>query len=82
MVLRFSNVVIHVAYYNEARILNPVTFDTILTLPNMPGNVNNCKNFVFYFEMNPGADIFCLVLAGRTYPLEGMFQNLFITMQC
>ncbi|KAF4622575.1 hypothetical protein D9613_009394 [Agrocybe pediades] len=30
-----------VAYYNEARILNPVTFDTITTLPNMPGNVNN-----------------------------------------
>ena len=26
-------------YYNEARILNPVTFDTIKTLPNMPGSV-------------------------------------------
>ena len=28
-------------YYNEARILNPVTFDTITQLPNMPGAVNN-----------------------------------------
>ncbi|THU87877.1 copper radical oxidase [Dendrothele bispora CBS 962.96] len=32
---------VFVAYYNEARILNPNTFDTIKTLPNMPGNVNN-----------------------------------------
>ena len=28
-------------YYNEARILDPVTFDTIIQLPNMPGAVNN-----------------------------------------
>jgi len=32
---------IFVAYYNEARILDPVSFDTIKVLPNMPGNVNN-----------------------------------------
>ena len=32
---------IFVGYYNEARILDPVTFNTIRTLPNMPGNVNN-----------------------------------------
>ncbi|KAL8765596.1 MAG: hypothetical protein Q9209_007378 [Squamulea sp. 1 TL-2023] len=32
---------IFVGYYNEARILDPVTFDTIKTLPNMPGAVNN-----------------------------------------
>lgn len=30
---------IFAGYYNEARILNPVTFDTINTLPNMPGSV-------------------------------------------
>ncbi|TBU26664.1 hypothetical protein BD311DRAFT_666990 [Dichomitus squalens] len=30
---------IFVGYYNEARILDPVTFDTIKTLPNMPGSV-------------------------------------------
>jgi hypothetical protein len=28
-------------YYNEARILDPVTFDTVAVLPNMPGAVNN-----------------------------------------
>ena len=30
-----------VLYYNEARILDPVTFDTTKQLPNMPGAVNN-----------------------------------------
>ncbi|KAI9459290.1 glyoxal oxidase N-terminus-domain-containing protein [Boletus coccyginus] len=30
-----------IGYYNEARILDPVTFDTIKELPNMPGAVNN-----------------------------------------
>lgn len=28
-------------YYNEARILDPVTFDTLTVLPNMPAAVNN-----------------------------------------
>lgn len=32
---------IFVGYYNEARILDPVTFATTKTLPNMPGNVND-----------------------------------------
>ncbi|KAL5323613.1 hypothetical protein ACEPPN_008152 [Leptodophora sp. 'Broadleaf-Isolate-01'] len=32
---------IFVAYYNEARILNEVTFATTKTLPNMPGSVGN-----------------------------------------
>ena len=30
-----------VIYYNEARILDEVTFDTIKQLPNLPGAVNN-----------------------------------------
>lgn len=30
---------IFVGYYNEARILDPVTFDTVRTLPQIPGNV-------------------------------------------
>ncbi|KAJ7122684.1 glyoxal oxidase N-terminus-domain-containing protein [Mycena crocata] len=30
-----------VVYYNEARILNAATFDTIRILPNIPGSVNN-----------------------------------------
>lgn len=32
------------AYWNEARILDPVTFNTITSLPNIPGSVNNCKS--------------------------------------
>ncbi|KAI4215353.1 MAG: hypothetical protein LQ351_002253 [Letrouitia transgressa] len=32
---------IFVGYYNEARILDPVTFATTKTLPNIPGNVND-----------------------------------------
>ena len=32
---------IFAGYYNEARILDEVTFNTIKTLPNMPGAVNN-----------------------------------------
>lgn len=32
---------IFVAYYNEARILDPTTFATIKVLPNMPGAVND-----------------------------------------
>ncbi|TFK22851.1 copper radical oxidase [Coprinopsis marcescibilis] len=32
---------VFVAYWNEARILDPVTFDTIRELPNMPGAVND-----------------------------------------
>jgi len=32
---------IFIAYYNEARILDEHTFQTIKTLPNMPGSVNN-----------------------------------------
>jgi len=31
----------HPGYYNEARILDPVTFNTVTLLPNMPGSVNN-----------------------------------------
>lgn len=30
-----------VVYYNEARVLNPQTFATIKTLPNIPGAINN-----------------------------------------
>ncbi|KAL8705487.1 MAG: hypothetical protein Q9201_001418 [Fulgogasparrea decipioides] len=32
---------IFVGYYNEARILDPVTLDTVRTLPQIPGNVDN-----------------------------------------
>lgn len=32
---------IFVGYWNEARILDPVTFNTVKVLPNIPGSVNN-----------------------------------------
>ncbi|KAF4635308.1 hypothetical protein G7Y89_g2796 [Cudoniella acicularis] len=32
---------VFIVYYNEARILDESTFDTIKTLPNLPGSVNN-----------------------------------------
>ncbi|KAJ7659257.1 copper radical oxidase [Mycena polygramma] len=32
---------IFVIYYNEARILDPHTFDTVVQLPNLPASVNN-----------------------------------------
>lgn len=38
-ILPSGNIVI--LYYNEARILEPVNFNTIKNLPNMPGSVNN-----------------------------------------
>ena len=33
-------------YYNEARILDPVTFNTIKELPNIPGSVGDCEYLV------------------------------------
>ncbi|KAI9453093.1 copper radical oxidase [Lactarius psammicola] len=35
------NGLIFVGYYNEARLLNPVTFATVKVLPNIPGSVGN-----------------------------------------
>ncbi|KAG5352852.1 hypothetical protein C0989_012606 [Termitomyces sp. Mn162] len=32
-----------IGYWNEARILDPVTFDTYKVLPNIPGAVNDCE---------------------------------------
>lgn len=61
-------------YYNEARILEPVTFTTITQLPNIPGAVNDCGylNIVSFFWICSLTAFFIYsVLAGRTYPLEG-----------
>ena len=42
---------VFVAYYNEARILNPTTFATVKTLPNIPGQVsNNVSGRTYPFE--------------------------------
>lgn len=55
-------------YWNEARILDPVTFNTVKVLPNIPGSVNNCEGFSLAI---PFVYLSRLVMAGRTYPLEG-----------
>jgi hypothetical protein len=34
-----------IGYWNEARILDPVTFATYKVLPNIPGSVTDCKWF-------------------------------------
>ncbi|KAF9465644.1 copper radical oxidase [Collybia nuda] len=36
-----------VGYWNEARILDPATFDTVSVLPNIPGSVTNCAAVLF-----------------------------------
>ena len=36
------------AYFNEARIIDAVNFDTVTVLPNMPGAVNNCAFFLCF----------------------------------
>lgn len=38
------------AYYNEARILDSGTFDTVKELPNMPAAVNDCRSKLFQRE--------------------------------
>lgn len=57
------------AYWNEARILDPATFDTVQELPNIPGDVDNCKAFLSTRRIV--TNISTTVLGGRTYPLEG-----------
>lgn len=58
-----------IAYYNEARILDPVTFNTVVTLPNAPQAVNDCG---FKLSRPLTCTHICMaVTGGRTYPLEG-----------
>lgn len=48
--------IIYTGYWNEARILDPVTFNTVTVLPNIPGSVNNCEDFPFtiaYVDLVP-----------------------------
>jgi hypothetical protein len=42
----FVSSLFFLGYYNEARILDPVTFNTITQLPNIPGAVNNCAYLI------------------------------------
>ena len=60
-------------YYNEARILDPVTFATVSVLPNIPGAVNDCEPLEKFSDylLTLGK-----VTAGRTYPLAGALAPL------
>jgi hypothetical protein len=61
---------VFVAYYNEARILNPATFDTITSLPNIPGQVsNNISGRTYPFE---GTSVLLPQYAPYTDPLSIM----------
>ena len=61
---------IFVAYYNEARILDPVTFGTTKTLPNIPGQVsNNQTGRTYPFE---GTSMLMPQYAPYTDPLQVM----------
>jgi hypothetical protein len=66
--LRFNSIFASV-YYNEARILDPLTFDTVIQLPNIPASVVSGKYGPILAHFTP-LSLF-QVLGGRTYPLEG-----------
>jgi hypothetical protein len=68
------------AYYNEARLLDEVTFQTIRTLPNMPGAVNNDLGgrtyplegtMVFFPQYAPYADPVRVLICGGSTPYGG-----------
>jgi len=72
---------VFVAYYNEARILNEVTFDTDRTLPNMPAAVNNPLGgrtypfegtMVLLPQYAPYTDPLEVLICGGTTPLAGV----------
>lgn len=54
-------------YYNEARILDPVTFNTITQLPNIPGAVNDCAYLVILSLVNCSLINRCLCSPFWTY---------------
>ena len=55
-------------YWNQARILDPVTFDTITVLPNMPGAVNDTQSGRNY--PNEGTAMLLPQHAPYTDPIE------------
>lgn len=71
---------IFVAYYNEARILDEKTFQTIRTLPNIPGAVNNFLggrtyplegSFMIMPQKAPYTDPLEVLICGGSTPYQG-----------
>jgi len=67
MVLPSGN--IFIGYYNQARILDPVTFSTITELPGMPGAVNNLYQAGRSYPME-GTAVLLPQYAPYTDPIE------------
>lgn len=65
-------------YWNEARILDPVTFDTFKVLPNIPGSVNDCK----FLSQSPGFDEMIGFSPGRTYLPSRRYVRLLQVHAC
>lgn len=81
---------IFVAYYNEARILDPVTFETIRRLPNMPEAVNDNAGgrtypvegtMVVLPQYAPYTDPVTVLLCGGSTPFSGEALDNCVSIQ-
>lgn len=79
-----------VAYYNEARILNETTFETIKVLPKIPGAVNNAdagRNYPLEGTMMllpqyaPYTDLLSILICGGSTPGPGNALDNCVTTQ-
>ncbi|RAL65885.1 hypothetical protein DID88_005548 [Monilinia fructigena] len=81
---------IFIAYYNEARILNETTFETIKTLPNIPGAVNDPnggRNYplegamALLPQVYPFTDLLSVLICGGSTPGGGFAIDNCVSMQ-
>jgi hypothetical protein len=81
---------IFVAYYNEARILNEVTFATTTTLPNIPGAVNNFLagrtyplegTTMILPQVYPYSAPLSILICGGSTPYQGIALDNCVTIQ-
>ncbi|KAA8569468.1 hypothetical protein EYC84_001099 [Monilinia fructicola] len=81
---------IFIAYYNEARILDETTFETIKTLPNIPGAVNDPnggRNYplegamILLPQVFPYTDLLSVLICGGSTPGGGFAIDNCVSMQ-
>ncbi|KAJ7758795.1 copper radical oxidase [Mycena maculata] len=81
---------IFVIYYNEARILNPETFETITQLPNLPGTVNDFLSgrtyplegaAVMFPQSPPYTDPVTIITCGGSGPGAGIAIDNCVSIQ-
>ncbi|KAJ7229668.1 glyoxal oxidase N-terminus-domain-containing protein [Mycena haematopus] len=79
-----------VVYYNEARILDATTFDTITTLPNLPASVNNFLGgrtyplegaAVMFPQHAPYTDPLSVLVCGGSTPGAGIALDNCVSIQ-